>query len=59
MNNLLIQKQNKNENEGLDLLCQRCGHDWKYRGKNPYVTCCPFCHTSVRVRKTQQAEAKV
>ena len=33
------------------MLCGRCLHPWNYTGKNPYVATCPFCRTSVSVRK--------
>jgi hypothetical protein len=37
--------------ELMKLKCQRCKHEWNYRGKNLWVTSCPRCHTSVSVRK--------
>lgn len=32
------------------LICQRCDHQWNYKGKSDYVTSCPICKTSVMVK---------
>ena len=60
MERSITKKINRNEEEeGILLKCQRCDHNWEYKGINPYICSCPFCHTSVRVRKsslTQQVE---
>lgn len=33
------------------LICQRCGHEWEYKGKSKYFTSCPQCKTSVKVNR--------
>ena len=33
------------------LKCQRCGHEWAYKGKNEYVATCPHCRTYVTIKK--------
>jgi hypothetical protein len=35
----------------IKLICQRCQHEWNYKGKNCYVTSCPHCRTTVTVNK--------
>lgn len=37
----------------VSLQCQRCHKRWSYRGKNPYVASCPYCHTHVWIRKNR------
>ena len=38
--------------EPIHLHYQQCGkNDWYYKGTNPYVACCPYCRTSVSIRK--------
>lgn len=37
--------------EQITLKCQRCKHEWIYKGKNYYVTSCPHCRTIVTVNK--------
>lgn len=36
-----------------NLVCQRCGHTWPYKGHNPFFTLCPRCRTTVRTRKNK------
>lgn len=31
--------------------CQRCEHEWQYKGKNNYVATCPHCRTYVTIKK--------
>ena len=50
------QKENTKSKSGILLKCQRCEHNWKYRGDNPWICSCPCCHTSVRVRKSNLAQ---
>jgi acetyl-CoA carboxylase beta subunit len=50
------EKDTKTEQKGVLLRCQRCEHNWEYRGINPYICSCPFCHTTVRIRKAHQIE---
>jgi late competence protein required for DNA uptake (superfamily II DNA/RNA helicase) len=39
------------ENDGRKLKCQRCEHEWTYKGSNPYICTCPYCRTTVTVNK--------
>jgi late competence protein required for DNA uptake (superfamily II DNA/RNA helicase) len=36
--------------------CHRCGHGWRYTGKNSYFCCCPICRTTVTIdrKRTKQ-----
>lgn len=43
---------------GVFIKCQRCGHQWQYRGKNPFFTICTFCRTSVSIRKNRVKPAQ-
>jgi acetyl-CoA carboxylase beta subunit len=36
---------------GIWLKCQRCGHEWLYKGKQIYYACCPTCLSKVRIRR--------
>jgi hypothetical protein len=36
---------------GKKQVCQRCSHEWVYKGSNPYVCTCPFCRTTVTLNK--------
>jgi hypothetical protein len=38
---------------GVFIKCQRCGHQWVYRGKNPFFTICTFCRTSISIKKNK------
>ncbi|HKI07814.1 MAG TPA: hypothetical protein VKA09_05420 [Nitrososphaeraceae archaeon] len=40
----------------LELHCQRCLHEWEYRGQNTYFTLCPHCRTTVRIRKKESRD---
>jgi len=40
----------------MELLCQRCQHQWDYKGTNPYYATCPYCKTKVRVLKSVVAD---
>ena len=53
---LIQQKRVEKTKEGTQLLCQRCNYNWNYKGVNPYVCSCPFCHTSVTVYKKRNLE---
>ena len=44
----LIQETVEN---GRKLKCQRCEHEWTYKGSNPYICTCPYCRTAVTVNK--------
>ena len=33
------------------LYCNKCGHEWNYKGKRQFYACCPNCHSSVRISK--------
>src|SRR5215203_3257153 len=33
------------------VVCQRCNHEWMYKGTNPYICTCPFCRTTVTLNK--------
>ena len=35
----------------MRLKCKRCGHEWDYKGKNPYYATCPFCLSKVKVKR--------
>ncbi|MGI9012487.1 MAG: hypothetical protein ACR2F1_15055, partial [Nitrososphaeraceae archaeon] len=52
INMKLIQK----EVIGILLLCQRCKHEWKYKGTNPYITTCPYCRTTVTVNRKRNLQ---
>ena len=36
------------------VLCQRCGHQWKYKGRNAYVVTCPYCCTKVTLKRSDE-----
>jgi transcription initiation factor IIE alpha subunit len=40
----------------VELVCQRCGHDWDYQGQMDDYATCPSCKTSVALPEsgTQQ-----
>lgn len=40
----------------IDIKCHRCGHEWIYRGLNPFYTGCPYCKTSVKTVKYNKEE---
>ena len=44
------------ENKGLEMKCNSCGHEWDYTGAKefPAVVACPNCRTSVRLRKKDE-----
>jgi Zn finger protein HypA/HybF involved in hydrogenase expression len=44
--------------EQIKLICQRCQHEWNYKGKNYYVTTCPHCRTSVMFPKELRQSSK-
>ena len=35
----------------MKLKCQRCKHEWEYKGKNKWFTSCPKCKTSVKIKE--------
>jgi PHP family Zn ribbon phosphoesterase len=37
-----------------EVLCQRCGHQWTYKGTNPFVVTCPHCCTKVTLRRSEE-----
>lgn len=39
--------------EGIPLRCQRCKHEWHYKGKNAWNAPCSFCRTIVSIRKNR------
>lgn len=47
----MIEQILSSEKNGLEIKCKRCGHTWKYKGKNQYVCCCPHCRTSIMIHK--------
>jgi hypothetical protein len=42
----------------IKLKCPRCGHEWSYRGKNPWYATCPFCLIKVSIKKYRQNGAR-
>lgn len=46
-----IAKQLDKQNQIL--VCQRCTHEWNYKGYNPFFTLCPHCSTTVRTNKNK------
>ncbi|MGB8032806.1 MAG: hypothetical protein WCF03_03165 [Nitrososphaeraceae archaeon] len=51
-------RDNKQINIGTWLRCQRCSHEWKYSGHNPYFTLCPHCRTTVRIKSKIESSLK-
>jgi Zn finger protein HypA/HybF involved in hydrogenase expression len=41
----------------VKLKCQRCGHEWEYKGKRKYYTSCPDCKTSVKIKADKKRHA--
>ena len=41
------------EQNVIPLKCQRCRHNWYYKGKNEYVATCPHCRTYVTIKKSR------
>lgn len=37
----------------IPLKCQRCQHEWYYKGKNEYVAACPHCRTYVTIKNSR------
>lgn len=35
------------------LKCQRCKHEWEYKGQKKWFTSCPECKTSVKIKEYQ------
>jgi hypothetical protein len=48
-----VDKQKQN------LVCQRCTHEWNYKGYNPYFTLCTRCRTTVRIRRNNPSQSPV
>lgn len=44
--------KSKERNKSI-LRCQRCHHEWVYRGTNPFFTLCPHCRTTVRTTRNK------
>jgi predicted nucleic acid-binding Zn-ribbon protein len=40
-----------NTNNNMILKCQRCGHEWDYKGKSGWWCSCPQCRTGVNIKK--------
>ena len=38
----------------MKLKCQRCGHNWDYKGKSKWYATCPMCKTSVNIKKQKK-----
>lgn len=36
------------------VLCQRCGHKWTYKGANTYIVTCPHCCTKVTLKRSDE-----
>jgi len=41
------------------LTCQRCLHEWVYKGKNPFFTLCPHCRTTVRTTRKKNLHLEI
>jgi hypothetical protein len=39
----------------MKLKCQRCHHEWEYKGKNEYYAHCPHRKTSVSIKKAKMS----
>lgn len=39
----------QNLKDPVQLQCKRCGHEWSYKGKNPWRARCTYCGTTVMV----------
>jgi hypothetical protein len=37
-------------NKQFNIRCQRCRHEWQYKGSNQFFTLCPHCRTTVRMK---------
>lgn len=46
------------EGKGIKLKCQRCGHEWIYKGKSQYYAPCSNCKSSVNIRTQQKVGGK-
>lgn len=44
--------KNKHTSKSI-LTCQRCLHEWAYKGRNPFFTLCPRCRTTVRTARKE------
>lgn len=40
--------------KGIMMKCARDNYLWIYRGFNPYFANCPFCKSSLSIRKNRQ-----
>lgn len=43
---------------GIVLVCQRCKHEWSYKGAQKYVVACPSCKTSVSLSRAKKKNKK-
>jgi ribosomal protein S27E len=35
----------------MNLKCQKCKHEWNYKGQSKYYVTCPRCYTKVDIQK--------
>jgi hypothetical protein len=40
-------------NEPVLLHHKKCRNTWLYTGNNPFVACCSFCKSSIRIKKNR------
>jgi DNA-directed RNA polymerase subunit RPC12/RpoP len=40
----------------IKLKCKHCEHIWNYKGKNPYLTTCPYCSWKVYLKSSEVLE---
>lgn len=40
----------------MKVKCQKCKHEWEYKGKRKYYVTCPDCYAKVNIEK--QGEKK-
>jgi ribosomal protein S27E len=38
------------------LKCQKCGHEWIYKGKSQFLTSCPLCKSLVKTQATKEPD---
>lgn len=34
--------------------CNKCFHEWEYKGDSQYYVTCPYCYTKVNIRKEDE-----
>jgi ribosomal protein S27E len=38
--------------------CNKCNHEWEYKGKSEYYVTCPHCYTKVNIQKIKKGGEK-